>query len=168
MKATPEHLHLREFYDLQVAEDEFHFVFHCLLYSDLRNSLFKSIQFKNADVLWKHEGESLCCWFENVAFALAKFIEKTWWYRQQSILYPIRQTIFTRLCSSSASNQSIRLGHRSGCLTLKKTHQSIHQRNLSVHAAQVWEFREKSGKLERGNKEQEGQSGEVQPDSVSL
>lgn len=76
MKATPEHLHLCEFYDLQVAEDEFHFVFHCLLYSDLWNSLFESIQFKNPDELWKYEGESLCCWFENIVFALAKYIEK--------------------------------------------------------------------------------------------
>lgn len=72
-KGIPEHLRLCEFCDLQVVEDEFHFVFYCPLYCDLRNSLFESI---------------LCWLFENDVFALAKFIEKAW-YLPQSILYPI-------------------------------------------------------------------------------
>ena len=87
-KGTPEHLRLCEFCDLQVVEDEFHFVFYCPLYCDLRNSLFESIQFKNPDIFWKYEGEILCWLFENDVFALAKFIEKAW-YLRQSILYPI-------------------------------------------------------------------------------
>lgn len=87
-KGTPAYLRLCEFCDLQVVEDEFHFVFYCPLYCDLRNSLFESIQLKNPDIFWKYEGEILCWLFENYVFALAKFIEKAW-YLRQSILYPI-------------------------------------------------------------------------------
>lgn len=43
-KGTTEHLRLSEFCDLQVVENQFNFVLCCPLYSDLRNSLFQSIQ----------------------------------------------------------------------------------------------------------------------------
>ena len=71
-----------------MVEDEFHFVFYCPLYNDIRNLLFESIQLKNPDLFWKCEGEILCWLFEKDVFVLAKFVEKAWHVRQ-SRLYPV-------------------------------------------------------------------------------
>ncbi len=40
------------FCDLGVAEDEFHLVFHCPFYFDLRSILFERIQGKNPDLFF--------------------------------------------------------------------------------------------------------------------
>ena len=73
--------------DLGVVEDEFHFVFHCPLYHDLRNSLFKKMQAKNPDLFWMSECAMLRWLFNNEVFVLAKFIEKAWQLRWRT-LYP--------------------------------------------------------------------------------
>ncbi len=86
-ESIPEDLGLCDFCDLQVVENEFHFVFHRPLNGELRNCLFESIQLKNPDLFWKYEGEILSWHFENV-FALARFIERARHLRQ-STLHPV-------------------------------------------------------------------------------
>ena len=73
--------------DLGVVEDEFHFVFHCPLYNNLRNSLFEKMQDKNPDLFWMSECYMLSWLFNKEVFVLAKFIEKAWQLRWRT-LYP--------------------------------------------------------------------------------
>lgn len=87
-RGIPEDLLLCGFCDLQVVEDEVHFVFHGPLYGELRNCLFESIQLKNPDLFWKYAGETLSGLLENYVFVLARLMEKAWHLRQ-STLYPV-------------------------------------------------------------------------------
>ena len=86
-RGTPEELRLCEFCDLNVVEDEVHFLLYCPLYEDLRKCMFEIVQKENADLFWKSEGEILSWIFENEIFVFAKFIEKAW-LRRQDVLYP--------------------------------------------------------------------------------
>lgn len=79
-KGIPEEKQFACFCDLEVADDEFHFIFYCLPYAELRTLLFCFLS--DADML---------SWLFNVkAFVVARFIEDAWQLRQ-STLYPIRQ-----------------------------------------------------------------------------
>lgn len=84
-KSASDHLHLCELFELQVVEDEFHFViiiiffFYVSSYCDLWNYLFESIQSttkKIPQICWKYEVEILCWLFENDVFALANIYRK--------------------------------------------------------------------------------------------
>lgn len=51
-----------------VVEDEFHFLFHYTVYSDLRNQLFEKIQLKNPDLFWPSEVDMLSWLFKESFF----------------------------------------------------------------------------------------------------
>ena len=62
--------------DLGVVEDEFHFMFYCPCYHELRMSLFETIQNKNPDLFWM--SEMLNWLFIKEVFVVANYIEKAW------------------------------------------------------------------------------------------
>lgn len=71
--------------DLSLVEDEFHFMFYCPLYINLRNVLFAKIQGINPDLFWMSEGEMLNWLFKNEFFAVASYIEKAWQMRLKAL-----------------------------------------------------------------------------------
>ena len=83
----PEEQRLCVVCDLGVVEDEFHFMFHCPMYNNLRLSLFEKMQDKNPDLFWMSECHMLNWLFNKEVFVLAKFIEKAWQLRWRT-LYP--------------------------------------------------------------------------------
>ena len=87
-KGIPEEQRLCVLCDLNVVEDEYHFLFHCPVYCELRNCLFEKIQLKNPDLFWLSEGEMLRWLFNEETFAMARFVENAWHLRQRT-LYPI-------------------------------------------------------------------------------
>ena len=62
--------------DVDDIESEFHFVFYCPLYHDLRQKLFERC--KNLDLIWLDDAQRLAWIFEHRVFALAEFLEKAW------------------------------------------------------------------------------------------
>lgn len=76
--------------DLFLVEDEFHFMFYCPLYNDLRIDLYNMIQQKNPDLFWLPEGEIMFWLFKNEIFCMATYVEKAWILRQKT-LYPERR-----------------------------------------------------------------------------
>lgn len=58
-KGVPEDKRLCKVCDLSLIEDEFHFMFYCPLYVNLRTVLFAKIQSMNPDLFWLSEGEML-------------------------------------------------------------------------------------------------------------
>lgn len=86
-KGVPEEDRLCAVCDLSLVEDEFHFMFYCPLYNDLRNVLFEKIQCKNPDLFRLSEGDMLGWLFSNDWFSVATFVEKAWTLRQRT-LYP--------------------------------------------------------------------------------
>ena len=72
----PEEQRLCVVCDLGVVEDEFHFMFHCPLYNNLRLSLFEKMQDKNPDLFWMSECHMLNWLFNKEVFVLAKFNRK--------------------------------------------------------------------------------------------
>ena len=87
-RGLPEEERLCLLCDLGVIEDEFHFIFHCPLYNDLRCILFERIQLKKPDLFWLSEYEMLKWLFNEEIFVLAKFLGKAWFLRQKT-LYPV-------------------------------------------------------------------------------
>lgn len=62
--------------DLNNIENEFHFVFYCPLYHELRQRLFNRC--KNIDLMWLSDAERLQWIFVHKIFALADYLEKAW------------------------------------------------------------------------------------------
>ena len=62
--------------DIHDIENEFHFMFYCPLYHELRQKLFSRC--KNLDLIWLSDADRLCWIFENKIFALAEYLEKAW------------------------------------------------------------------------------------------
>lgn len=73
-KGIPEEEGLCVFCDLGVVKDEFHFIFHCPSYSDLRNCLFEKIKWKNPDLFWLSDADVLSWLFNMEIFVLVRFI----------------------------------------------------------------------------------------------
>ena len=62
--------------DINDIENEFHFMFYCPLYHELRQKLFNRC--KNLDLIWLSDAERLVWIFEHKIFALAEYLEKAW------------------------------------------------------------------------------------------
>ena len=62
--------------DIHDIENEFHFMFYCPLYHELRQKLFNRC--KNLDLIWLSDADRLCWIFEHKIFALAEYLEKAW------------------------------------------------------------------------------------------
>lgn len=73
-KGIPEEERLCVFCDLGVVKDEFHFIFHCPLYSDLRNCLYEKIKWKNPDLFWLSDADVLSWLFNMEIFVLVRSI----------------------------------------------------------------------------------------------
>ena len=71
--------------DLQDIENEYHFMFYCPLYDDLRVSLFEAMQ-RQPDLFWVDDGERLEWLFRSEVFKTAHVISNAW-KRRQSILF---------------------------------------------------------------------------------
>ena len=87
-KSIPEEERLCTLCDMGVVEDEYHFVFYCPLYSDLRTTLFEAAQSKNPDLFWMPESNMLKWLFSEEIFCLARFLEGAWHLRKR-YLYPV-------------------------------------------------------------------------------
>ena len=71
--------------DLQDIENEYHFMFYCPLYDDLRVPLFEAMQ-RQPDLFWLDDGEKLEWLFRLEVFKTATFISNAW-KRRQSVLF---------------------------------------------------------------------------------
>ena len=68
---------------LTEIENEFHFLFYCPLYQELRLKLF--YRCKNPNLPWMNDSDRLRWLFDNKVFALAEFLERAWEKRTKII-----------------------------------------------------------------------------------
>lgn len=71
--------------DLKDVENEFHFMFYCTLYYDLRIPPFVEMQKKKPELFWLDDGQKLEWLFKAEVFKTANFISKAWNRRQSQL-----------------------------------------------------------------------------------
>ena len=71
------------FYCCTEIENEFHFLFYCPLYQEIRLKLFNRCN--NQNLPWMTDADRLRWLFDNKVLALAEFLEKAWEKRAKTI-----------------------------------------------------------------------------------
>ena len=74
-RGTPEEERVCVYCNMDI-ENEFHFLFYCPLYHELRSRLFDKCE--NLDLLWLNDADRLKWLFDHKVFAFAEFLEKAW------------------------------------------------------------------------------------------
>ena len=72
--------------DLGDIENEFHFMFYCTTYDDLRAPMYEAMQQQKPELFWAEDGQKLEWLFSYEVFKTANFIAKAW-NRRQSMLF---------------------------------------------------------------------------------
>jgi hypothetical protein len=80
-RGVPEEERICDYCNIDI-ENEFHFVFYCPLYHEMRLKLFKKC--KTTDLMWLNDADRLKWFFDYKVFALADYLEKAWAKRTKS------------------------------------------------------------------------------------
>ena len=83
--AVPEENRICNVCDLKDVENEFHFMFYCTLYDDLRVPLFDVMQKRKPELFWEDDGQKLEWLFNYEVFKTAHFVSKAWSRRQSQL-----------------------------------------------------------------------------------
>lgn len=97
--SVPEEGRLCTLCNLNVIEDELHFVFHCPLYDEARQLLFQKMQ--NVKLFWTDDVVKLEGFFRREVFTLATFMKRAWAMRR-SYLCSIVCVVWGFLCSTDS------------------------------------------------------------------
>ncbi len=83
--SVPEEERLRSVCDLNVVEDELHFLFYCPLGDEARQILFQKMQDVKSELFWTEDEVKLEWFFREEAFSVATFIKSAWKLRKNKL-----------------------------------------------------------------------------------
>ena len=85
--SVPEDERLCTLCNLNVIEDELHFVFHCPLYDEARQFLFQKMQNVKPELFWVDDDDEvkLEWFFRKEVFTIATFIKSAWSKRKSEL-----------------------------------------------------------------------------------